>query len=142
MTPSLCKKCEKVGHKSEKCFRPLVCSRCKKEEHVPRACSEYLPLECIAPFCGLTAPELGFHIIQYAEVGDNAKDSSNYALITIKQETTTARQVEGEFKAQAGPYSTWRWFVKKVAENPHVVKILKSWLSSLVCLWEMFLGDF
>lgn len=34
----------------------------------------------------------------------------------------TARQVEGEFQAQAGPSSTWRWFAKKVAENKFQMK--------------------
>jgi hypothetical protein len=34
----------------------------------------------------------------------------------------TARQVEDEFKAQAGPNSTWRWFVKKVVENKYQMK--------------------
>jgi hypothetical protein len=113
----------KWGHKSEECYRPLVCSRCKKKEgHVPRACSEYLPWECIDPFCGLAAPELGFHIIQDEDSGDIAKDKSNYALITIKQGPATARQVENEYKAQAGASSTWRWFAKKVAENKFQMK--------------------
>jgi hypothetical protein len=43
---------------------------------------------------------MGFHIIHDEDVGDTTKDNSNYALITIKQETTTARQVKGELHAQ------------------------------------------
>jgi hypothetical protein len=111
-----CKKCGKVGHKTEECFRPVVCSRCKKEGHIPRVCSEIAPWEHIAPFCGLAAPELGFHIIHDEDSGEGVRDSSNFALITIKEGEVTARQVEGEFKAQAGSNSTWRWFAKKVAE--------------------------
>jgi hypothetical protein len=65
----ICKRCGKVRHKTEECFRPLVCTRCKKEGHVPRACPEIAPWEHIAPFCGLAAPELGFHIIQEEETG-------------------------------------------------------------------------
>jgi hypothetical protein len=30
--------------------------------------------------------------------------------------------VEGEFKTQAGPSSTWRWFAKKVTENKFQMK--------------------
>jgi hypothetical protein len=33
-----------------------------------------------------------------------------------------ARQIEGEFKAQAGPASTWRWFAKKIADNKFQMK--------------------
>lgn len=47
---------------------------------------------------------------------------ANYALITIKEGEVTARQVEGEFKGQAGPTSTWRWYEKKVAENKFQIK--------------------
>jgi predicted Zn-ribbon and HTH transcriptional regulator len=122
LTPGICKRCGKIGHKSEDCFRPLVCARCKKEGHVPRACSEIAPWECIAPFCGLAAPDLGFHIIQEDEPGDTVKDNSNYALITIKQGEASARQVEAEFKAQAGQNSTWRWYAKKIAENKFQMK--------------------
>jgi hypothetical protein len=104
-----CKRCGKVGHKSEDCFRPLICTRCKKEGHVPRACPETAPWEHIVPFCGLAAPELGFHIIQEDDNGENAKDISNFALITIKEGTTTARQVEGEFKAQPGDGMPKKW---------------------------------
>lgn len=111
-------------HKSEYCLRPLICSRCKKEGHVPRACSKSAPWEHIAPFCGLAAPELEFHIIQEKDYGEPAKDISNFALITIKEGTAIARKVEGEFKAQAGPNSTWRLFAKKVAENKFQMKFL------------------
>jgi hypothetical protein len=75
------------------------------------------PWECIAPFCGLAASELGFHVIQDEESGENSKEASNFALITIKDGAVTAKQVEGEFRAQAGPSSTWRWYAKKIAEN-------------------------
>jgi hypothetical protein len=39
----------------------------------------------------LAAPELGFHIIQEDEAGEAVKDSSNFALITIKQGMVTTR---------------------------------------------------
>jgi hypothetical protein len=80
----LCKRCGKVGHKSEECFRPLVCPRCKREGHVARACPEIMPWECITPFCGLAAPELGFHIIQDDDDGEAARETANLAVITIK----------------------------------------------------------
>jgi hypothetical protein len=118
----VCQKCGKVGHKSEECYKPVICNRCKKEGHISRVCSEIAPWEHIAPFCGLAAPELGFHIIQDEDSGDGVRDSSNFALITIKEGVVSARQVEGEFKAQAGPNSTWRWFAKKVAENKFQMK--------------------
>ena len=44
------------------------------------------------------------------------------ALITILKGTITARQLEEEFRAQAGPQSTWRWFAKKVAENVYQIR--------------------
>jgi hypothetical protein len=99
-----------------------MCARCRKEGHFARVCSEIMPWECIAPFCDLAAPKLGFHIIYDDEPGDASKDTSNYALITIKQGMATARQVEAEFKAHVGPNSTWRWFAKKVAENKYQMK--------------------
>jgi hypothetical protein len=125
----VCQKCGKVGHKTEDCFKPVICSRCKKEGHISRVCSEISPWEHIAPFCGLAAPDLGFHIIQEEDSGDGARDSSNFALITIKEGVVSARQVEGEFKAQAGSNSTWRWFAKKVAENKFQMKFVtaKKW---------------
>jgi rubrerythrin len=109
----ICKRCGKVGHKSEDCYRPSVCPRCNKEGHVARSCPEIMPWECIAPFCGLAAHELGFHIIQDDDSGDSAKESTNLAVITIKEGEVTARQVKGEFKAQAAQNSTWRWYAKK-----------------------------
>jgi hypothetical protein len=42
---------------------------------VPGACPEVLPWECIAPFCGLVASELGFHVIQGDDYGEAAKDN-------------------------------------------------------------------
>jgi hypothetical protein len=45
--------------------------------------------------------------------GEAQKDMASTAVITIKEGEVNARQVEGEFKAQAGPSSTWRWFAKK-----------------------------
>jgi hypothetical protein len=35
-TPSGCKRCGRVGHKSEECYRPVICPKCKKEGHVAR----------------------------------------------------------------------------------------------------------
>jgi hypothetical protein len=122
LTPGFYRICGKVGHKSEDCFKPVICARCKKEGHVPRACNEIMPWECIASFCGLASPELGFHIIHDDDPGDTSKDTSNYALITIKQGVATARQVEAKFKAQSEPNSTWRCFAKKVAENKYQMK--------------------
>nr|TKW22505.1 hypothetical protein SEVIR_4G232600v2 [Setaria viridis] len=78
--------------------------------------------ECIAPFRGLSALDLGFHIIQDDDYGDTITDMANYALITIKKGEVIARQVEGEFKAQASPTSTWRWYAKNVAENKFQIK--------------------
>ncbi|RLM73960.1 hypothetical protein C2845_PM15G05560 [Panicum miliaceum] len=42
---------------------------------------------------------------------------ANCALITITRGSVTGKQLENEFRAQAGPNSTWRWFAKKVADN-------------------------
>jgi hypothetical protein len=100
----------------------LLCPRCKKEGHVARACPEVLPWECIAPFCGLAALELGFHIIQDDESGESAKETNNMAVITIKEGDVIARQVEGEFKAQAGQSSTWRWYAKKISDKKFQMK--------------------
>jgi hypothetical protein len=118
----ICKRCGRVGHKSEDCYRPVICPRCRKEGHVARSCLEIKPWECIAPFCGLAAPELGFHIIQDDDSGDTVNEPTNLAVITIKEGEATARQVEGEFKAQAGPNSTWRWYAKKVADKKFQMK--------------------
>lgn len=84
---------------------------------IARACIEVLPWECIAPFCGLAAPDLGFHIIQDDESGEATKETFNLAIITIKKGEVTTRQVEGEFKAQAGQEYTWRWYAKKIADK-------------------------
>lgn len=58
MNPGICRRCGKIGRKSEECFKSLICPRCKKEGHIARACPEILPWDCIAPFYGLVAPEL------------------------------------------------------------------------------------
>jgi hypothetical protein len=65
---------------------------------------------------------LGFHIIQGDESGESAKETNNMAVITIKEGDVTARQVEGEFKAQAGQSSTWRWYAKKVSDKKFQMK--------------------
>jgi hypothetical protein len=61
----------------------------------------------------LAAPELGFHIIQDDDFGDSFKETTNLAVITIKEGEVTARQVEGEFMAQAGQ----TWYAKKIVEG-------------------------
>ena len=112
-----CIRCGRVGHKAEDCVRPLICGRCRKEGHVPRACEEVMPWECIAPFVGFAAPGQGFHVIQNEGVEESGKEMANCALIKITKGSVTARQLESEFKAQEGPNSTWRWFAKKISEN-------------------------
>uniref|UniRef100_K3ZCJ0 CCHC-type domain-containing protein n=1 Tax=Setaria italica TaxID=4555 RepID=K3ZCJ0_SETIT len=114
--------CGKIGHRSRNCFKSLVCGRCKKEGHVPRACPEFMPWECIAAFCGLAASGQGFHIIQDEDYGENSKDMANCAPITITGGSVIARHLEGEFKAQAGPSSPWRWYAKKLADNKFQMK--------------------
>ncbi|CAN6199371.1 unnamed protein product [Urochloa humidicola] len=117
-----CGKCGRYGHRTEDCFKPIICKRCKKEGHVPRVCNEILPWECIAPICGIAAPGQGIHIIPDDDLDDSTKDMSNWALITIIEGVASAKQIEGEFKAMAGPSSTWRWYAKKVAENKFQMK--------------------
>jgi hypothetical protein len=54
----------------------------------------------------LPALDLGFHIILDDEYGEITKELTNITVITIKERMVNARQIEGEFKAQAGPTST------------------------------------
>ena len=96
--------------------------RCKKEGHVPRVCEELLPWECLAPFVGLASSSQGFHVIHNEGVADTTREATNCALIRIIKGNVTARQLENEFKAQAGPQSTWRWFAKNVSENSFQMK--------------------
>ncbi|CAL4949938.1 unnamed protein product [Urochloa decumbens] len=117
-----CAKCGKLGHKTEDCYKPVICGRCKREGHVPRVCPEVMPWECLAPFCGLAAQGQGFHIIQDEEVGDPSKDMANWALITVKEGVVSAKEIENEFKTQAGHNSTWRWFAKKLSDNMYQMK--------------------
>jgi hypothetical protein len=53
-------------------------------------------------------------VILDEDYGEAQKDMATTAIISIKEGEVNARQVEGEFKAQAGPSSTWRWFAKKI----------------------------
>ena len=76
-----------------------------------------MPWECIAPFCGFTAPGQGFHYIHSDNVDEGTKEMANCALIKITKGEVSARQLENEFKAQAGPNSTWRWFAKKISDG-------------------------
>ena len=76
-----------------------------------------MPWECIAPFCGFTAPGQGFHYIHSDNVDEGTKEMANCALIKITKGEVSARQLENEFKAQAGPNSTWRWFAKKISDR-------------------------
>jgi hypothetical protein len=94
----ICKRCGKIGHKSEACYKPIQCPRCKKEGHVARACPEIFPWECIAPFYGLAAPDLGFHIILDDEFGEATKELTNIVVITIKEGMVNARQIEGSLR--------------------------------------------
>ncbi|KAG2632455.1 hypothetical protein PVAP13_2NG096246, partial [Panicum virgatum] len=81
-----------------------------------------MPWDCIAPFCGLAAAGQGFHVIPGNEVEDDPREMANCALITITRGIVTARQLENEFKSQAGPTSTWRWFAKKIADNKYQMR--------------------
>jgi hypothetical protein len=42
---------------------------------------------------------------------------ANYALITVLNGEVTARQIEHEFRTQAGPTSSWRWYAKKLTDT-------------------------
>ena len=66
---------------------------------------------------GFAALGQGFHVIQNEGVEESGKEMANCALIKITKGSVTARQLESEFQAQAGPNSTWRWFAKKISEN-------------------------
>lgn len=129
-----CIRCGRFGHTAEECMDPIICSRCKKEGHVPRVYTEVMPWECIAPFCGFVASGQGFHLIQdndygerssrqgfhltqHDEYGEGNRNMAKCALITITKGTVTARQLESEFRAQAGPQSIWRWYAKKIADK-------------------------
>ncbi|KAG2647237.1 hypothetical protein PVAP13_2KG582859, partial [Panicum virgatum] len=76
-----------------------------------------MPWDYLAPFVGFAAPGQGFHVIQNEGHEESGKETSSCALIRIISGTVSARQLELEFKAQAGPQSTWRWFAKKINEN-------------------------
>jgi len=116
-TSGSCLRCGKFGHTTEECHSPVICTRCNKEGHVPRVCSEVFPWECIAPFCGFTAPGQGFHYIHSGTMDEGGKDMTSCALIRITKGIVTAKQLENEFKAQAGPSSTWRWYAKKIFDG-------------------------
>jgi hypothetical protein len=124
-----CSRYGKIGHKSEDCLKPVICGRCKKEGHVPRVCAELMPWDCIAPFVGFAAPGQGFHVIQNEGYEESGRETSNCALIRITNGNVTAKQLELEFRAQAGPQSTWRWFAKK--ESGIQILVLKEVLKLL-----------
>jgi len=63
--------------------------------------------------CGLASSGQGFHIIQGEDFGVSLKDMANCALITITKGSITRKQLENEFRAQAGQNYIWRWFEKK-----------------------------
>ena len=94
----------------------------KKEGRISRVCSTCMPWEHLAPFCGLAAAGQGFHWIPSSDQDEESKDMANCALITVTKGMLTARQLEVEFKTQAGPSSTWRWYAKKIAENKFQMK--------------------
>jgi hypothetical protein len=56
-------------------------------------------------------------VIQNEGVEETNREMANCALIKITKGSVTARQLENEFKAQAGPQSIWRWFAKRMSEN-------------------------
>ncbi|PUZ60736.1 hypothetical protein GQ55_4G176900 [Panicum hallii var. hallii] len=112
-------RCGKPGHLPEACVAPVTCLRCKREGHVARVCNEVLLWECIAPFCSFAAAGQGFHIVQGVNADENAREMANCALITILSGEVSGRQLEAEFKAQAGPHSIWRWYAKKVVDNKY-----------------------
>ena len=63
---------------------------------------------------------------------------ANCALITILEGEATARQIEHEFRTQAGPTSSWRWYAKKLSyfigmrmrTNPEVTLKVEKWKSN------------
>jgi hypothetical protein len=61
-------------------------------------------------------------VIHDDDNGESARDAANLVMITIKERDVTARQVEGEFKAQAGQNSTWRWHAKKNGDKKFEMK--------------------
>lgn len=50
-----CCRCGRSRHRPEECANPLTCARRKKEGHVQIVCTETMPWDHIAPFCGFAA---------------------------------------------------------------------------------------
>lgn len=72
-----------------------------------------MPWEFISPFYGFSRYGQGFHGIESDVTNEGIKDISNTALINITAGEVSARQIEIEFKENAWPNSSWRWYAKR-----------------------------
>ena len=82
----------------------------------------YCPGNAQPPLWALHHPVMASMSFTMRGVDDTTREATNCALIRIIKGNVTARQLENEFKAQAGPQSTWRWFAKNVSENSFQMK--------------------
>lgn len=92
-----CYKCRKYGHGMKERPNYVCCDICWKESHLTTFCDWPKQTKPVAKLVGYVADGLGCLVIQNTKAVNTREHVNPMALITIKNEVTTDRQLEQGF---------------------------------------------
>jgi len=125
-----CENCGMFNHSTRECRRN-VCEICGFNNHSTYNCKRCLPWNLGPELCAAQVEDQSFFFIDECIDPRVVKEKASTAVISVKQGSVNAKQIELEFMNLIGA-DTWKWKVRPVAEGKFLwrfpsVKMVTEW---------------